>query len=118
MKKRLFLLSAISALFLLGAGCVDTAAINSFQQQTSPSYQTISTTSQSVEQPANDTSGGLSNDNHYTNSSGDTVHSPAYETQQDVVPAGATARCADGTYSFSQHRSGTCSHHGGVAEWL
>jgi hypothetical protein len=33
-------------------------------------------------------------------------------------PPGATARCRDGTYSFSQHRSGTCSHHGGVAVWL
>ncbi|HYT45260.1 MAG TPA: DUF3761 domain-containing protein, partial [Methylomirabilota bacterium] len=28
------------------------------------------------------------------------------------------AKCSDGTYSFSQHRSGTCSHHGGVAQWL
>jgi Protein of unknown function (DUF3761) len=34
------------------------------------------------------------------------------------VPVGATARCVDGTYSYSQHRSGTCSHHGGVVEWL
>lgn len=33
-------------------------------------------------------------------------------------PPGATARCRDGTYSFSQHHSGTCSHHGGVAKWL
>jgi 5-methylcytosine-specific restriction endonuclease McrA len=33
-------------------------------------------------------------------------------------PPGATALCQDGTYSFSQHRSGTCSHHGGVARWL
>jgi hypothetical protein len=33
-------------------------------------------------------------------------------------PAGATAKCKDGTYSFSQHRQGTCSGHGGVAEWL
>jgi uncharacterized protein DUF3761 len=33
-------------------------------------------------------------------------------------PPGATARCRDGTYSFSRHRSGTCSHHGGVAVWL
>jgi len=32
-------------------------------------------------------------------------------------PAGATARCKDGTYSFSKHRRGTCLHHGGVAEW-
>lgn len=35
-----------------------------------------------------------------------------------VAPPGATARCTDGTYSFSQTRSGTCSHHGGVAQWL
>jgi hypothetical protein len=34
------------------------------------------------------------------------------------APPGATARCSDGTYSFSQHHSGTCSHHGGVAAWL
>ncbi|MFL6283566.1 MAG: surface-adhesin E family protein [Pyrinomonadaceae bacterium] len=32
-------------------------------------------------------------------------------------PAGATALCRDGTYSYSEHRQGTCSHHGGVAEW-
>src|SRR6184192_3866769 len=36
----------------------------------------------------------------------------------DSSPPGATARCRDGTYSYSQHRSGTCSHHGGVAAWL
>ena len=35
-----------------------------------------------------------------------------------AAPPGATARCSDGTFSFSQHRSGTCSHHGGVAVWL
>jgi hypothetical protein len=33
-------------------------------------------------------------------------------------PTGATAKCKDGTYSKSTHRSGTCSSHGGVAEWL
>lgn len=33
-------------------------------------------------------------------------------------PSGASAQCYDGTYSYSQHRSGTCSHHGGVAQWL
>lgn len=32
--------------------------------------------------------------------------------------AGATALCNDGTYSYSQNRRGTCSHHGGVARWL
>ena len=30
----------------------------------------------------------------------------------------ATARCRDGSLSFSAHRCGTCSHHGGVAEFL
>jgi S1-C subfamily serine protease len=34
------------------------------------------------------------------------------------APAGASAQCRDGTYSFSSHRRGTCSHHGGVATWL
>ncbi len=51
----------------------------------------------------------------YTNSAGNEVCSP-YSSPS--APAGATARCGDGTYSFSQSRSGTCSHHGGVAEWL
>jgi len=32
-------------------------------------------------------------------------------------PNGATAQCNDGTYSHSAHRSGTCSHHGGVKIW-
>lgn len=39
-------------------------------------------------------------------------------TPSNTAPAGATARCNDGTYSYSQNRRGTCSHHGGVAEWL
>jgi len=39
-------------------------------------------------------------------------------TESAAAPPGATARCRDGTYSFSHHRSGTCSHHGGVAIWL
>ena len=33
-------------------------------------------------------------------------------------PVGATALCRDGSYSYSAHRQGTCSHHGGVARWL
>ncbi|WP_345817200.1 DUF3761 domain-containing protein (plasmid) [Paraburkholderia sp. PREW-6R] len=52
----------------------------------------------------------------YTNRSGQHVHSPAH-SRTGGVPTGATAHCGDGTYSFSQHHSGTCSHHGGVAEW-
>jgi serine/threonine-protein kinase len=31
--------------------------------------------------------------------------------------AGASAVCADGTWSYSKTRSGTCSRHGGVHWW-
>lgn len=67
--------------------------------------------------PTSSSDSGLSNNNYYTNSDGSQVHSPADSTNGQV-PAGATALCADGTYSFSQHHSGTCSYHGGVAQWL
>ena len=50
----------------------------------------------------------------YTNVYGNEVPSPY---QAPSKPDGASARCRDGTYSFSQSRRGTCSHHGGVAEW-
>jgi len=53
--------------------------------------------------------------NYYTNSSGHRVHTPV---RAQSVPAGATAKCGDGTYSFSEHRQGTCSHHGGVSQWM
>ena len=53
----------------------------------------------------------------YTNSQGEKVRSPT-RTADNQPPAGATAQCRDGTYSFSQSRRGTCSRHGGVAKWL
>jgi Protein of unknown function (DUF3761) len=59
----------------------------------------------------------LSNHNTYTNRDGNTVHAPARSLSGNA-PEGATARCRDGTYSFSRHRSGTCSRHGGVSDWL
>jgi Protein of unknown function (DUF3761) len=49
---------------------------------------------------------------YYKNVSGHCVHSPSTD------PSGATAKCRDGTYSYSEHASGTCSHHGGVARWI
>jgi Protein of unknown function (DUF3761) len=51
----------------------------------------------------------------YVNRAGDTVCRPQSGA---TPPAGATARCGDGTYSFSESSSGACSHHGGVAESL
>jgi hypothetical protein len=58
---------------------------------------------------------GLCAADYYRNSSGNCVHRPE---QAPARPAGATAKCSDGAYSFSQHRQGTCSGHGGVAQWL
>ncbi|WP_348635596.1 DUF3761 domain-containing protein [Sphingobium sp. Sx8-8] len=52
---------------------------------------------------------------YYTNVNGRSVHRPMRSQSQ---PSGATARCRDGTWSFSQNHRGTCSHHGGVASWL
>lgn len=52
---------------------------------------------------------------YYTNVSGHHVHRPMLAAHR---PAGATARCGDNSWSFSEHHRGTCSHHGGVAQWL
>ncbi|WP_370944348.1 DUF3761 domain-containing protein [Amycolatopsis sp. cg5] len=49
---------------------------------------------------------------YYRNVDGNCVHRPGGS------PAGASAKCKDGTYSYSQNRRGTCSGHGGVATWL
>jgi len=51
------------------------------------------------------------------------AHNPKAElTPNPPVPAPtpgqATARCKDGTLSHSRHHTGTCSGHGGVAQWL
>ncbi|WAL85308.1 DUF3761 domain-containing protein [Pandoraea sp. XJJ-1] len=53
---------------------------------------------------------------HYANKRGETVHSPAH-TKNGAKPDGTSARCRDGSYSFSHSHRGTCSRHGGVAEW-
>lgn len=47
---------------------------------------------------------------------------PATPVPHSSTPAGnkgpPTAKCKDGTLSYAQHHTGTCSNHGGVAEWL
>ena len=68
---------------------------------------------QAAAPPAN-TESGCGSDS-YVNVDGQCVHDPESAAS---APAGATARCKDGTYSFSKHHSGTCSGHHGVAEWL
>lgn len=51
-------------------------------------------------------------------SSGSKSRSNSGPVRASSAPAGATAECRDGTFSFSQNRRGTCSHHGGVRRWL
>lgn len=55
----------------------------------------------------------ISKTTYFTVISTSTVTPPSTEP-----PAGVTAICNDGTYSYSKHRSGTCSHHGGVKVWI
>src|SRR4051812_37623921 len=99
------------------------AAIDAFAPATPEVQAAPVQTVQSDPQPADtqpvqsEQESDLSNNHYYSNSSGNTVHAPAYDLDNDV-PAGASAKCGDGTYSFSEHRSGTCSHHRGVSSWL
>jgi hypothetical protein len=58
---------------------------------------------------------GACSTSYYVNVRGKCVHRPV---RSSSIPVGASARCRDGTYSFSQSRRGTCSWHGGVAAWL
>jgi hypothetical protein len=50
---------------------------------------------------------------YYRNVNGNCVHRPDVGRR-----SGATAICRDGDESFSQHHSGTCSGHGGVAQFI
>ncbi|NDI85483.1 DUF3761 domain-containing protein [Undibacterium crateris] len=59
----------------------------------------------------------LSSHKHYINKAGRNIHSPSKSIDYKV-PNGVSAKCVDGTYSFSKTHRGTCSHLGGVARWL
>lgn len=65
--------------------------------------------------PASKKPSSCDSSTHYVNDSGNCVLRP---TAPAAAPGGASAKCKDGTLSFSQHRKGTCSGHGGVAQWL
>jgi len=64
--------------------------------------------------PSDDAEGAVES---YVDVDGDTVRSPV-ASADGTIPDGASAQCRDGSYSFSRHRQGTCSHHGGVDTWL
>ena len=49
----------------------------------------------------------------YVGASGRNVRSPSRSLLAAAL--GSSAKCRDGSHSFSRHSSGTCSGHGGVA---
>jgi hypothetical protein len=79
--------------------------------------QTQTATSPQATQGVTNGSTQLIEQGTYVNRDGVVVHDPAH-TVSGAVPPGASAQCRDGSYSFSLHHSGTCSHHGGVSRWL
>jgi hypothetical protein len=48
----------------------------------------------------------------YQSKNGDCVERP------DSNRSGATGQCCDGTDTHAEHRSGACSHHGGICQWF
>ncbi|BBZ30049.1 hypothetical protein MMAD_43440 [Mycolicibacterium madagascariense] len=58
----------------------------------------------------------------YENSDGICIPDPSAPggggSDGGAIPAGVTAVCRDGDYSYSTHHSGTCSGHGGVSQWV
>jgi len=72
--------------------------------------------SQTYSHPTTDEA-DLASHRHYRNKDGQDVHAPS-KSKAGKAPDGASAQCRDGSYSFSQHRRGTCSRHGGIAQWL
>jgi hypothetical protein len=82
-----------------------------------PSVQARQNTETAITQTSQPNESDLQEHNRYTNKSGNTVHSPSH-SKSGAIPNGATAQCGDGSYSFSQSHRGTCSHHGGVGQWL
>ncbi|WP_345778413.1 DUF3761 domain-containing protein [Dyella sp. 2HG41-7] len=95
-------------LFLALALGLSNSAFAQEAQPTQPQQSTQSVTNSSTR---------LIERGSYVNKDGVVVHRPAH-TESGAAPAGASAQCRDGSYSFSLHHRGTCSHHGGVAKWL
>jgi hypothetical protein len=100
---RFFVIALLAANLAFGGAAVDARTPRQQQQDVAPASEPRE--SQLLEH------------GRYTNKNGESVHSPAH-TQDGKAPAGASAQCRDGSYSFSRSHRGTCSGHGGVAGWL
>jgi hypothetical protein len=107
---------AMAVLFLLVVAPTSALSQATQSQSNTSTPQTGATPTQQTPSPNQQTAAPPRSKPHtYTNSAGQKVQSP---TRSKTVPEGATAQCRDGSYSFSQNRRGTCSHHGGVRHWL
>jgi hypothetical protein len=100
---RFFVVALLAANLALSGGDVDARTPRRQQQEVAPASEPSE--SQLVEH------------GRYMNKRGESIHSPAH-TKDGKAPAGASAQCRDGSYSFSRSHRGTCSGHGGVAAWL
>jgi hypothetical protein len=114
MNAKKWLAIAVLCVLILGPRGVHSQTQQSSQTKSNDT-QTNSSTSQTPDNNQQATTPSQPKPHTYTNRSGQRVQSP---TKSSSVPAGATAQCRDGSYSFSQNHRGTCSHHGGVGKWL
>ncbi len=89
-----------------------TTAVTSTVATTQPTT-TAPPTTQATTTTATSTTGATTSSSTTT-----AATTPTAPSRPLKPPKGATARCRDGIFSFSKHRRGTCSHHGGVAVWL
>jgi uncharacterized protein YraI len=103
------------------AGYQGYVSVNYLHQEEDTSYEYEPVDSEGTRPTATDeddpevVTNPTSNVDYYNNVDNNTIQAP---THYPIQPQGATAVCADGTYSFSQHTKGTCSRHGGVSRWL
>lgn len=90
------------------------AQIETLEAQTTPQSKTTSTDNIATPAP-------LPSPSLIVNQPTPQINPPttsSNETKTTVTSNAATARCGDGTLSYSVSRSGACSNHGGVASWL
>ncbi|HHA2249436.1 DUF3761 domain-containing protein [Enterobacter ludwigii] len=95
----------------------DVQTIDTVAPKKAPRLHLKQKTDEAITQPADTTPDKAVRDN-----SGRFVKKDKVPTVSTPAPAGtesgATARCQDGTFSHSKQHSGSCSRHGGVAQWL
>lgn len=84
----------------------------------------IITTLESLYSALSDTDNNTASDIHTSESTNNESDTSDTDTDEyfnyfinEYSDTSPTAQCVDGTYSYSQNRQGTCSHHNGVAIW-